>query len=132
MKNSKFEMVARYLLALILGVFGVDKFVHFLPKPVEDSVAPEAWNYLGALGASGFIFPLIGVVFVVSAVLLVANRAVGFALVIVAPIVVNILMYHVMLDPATIGPGALLAVLLAVLAWMRMDSFRPLFEAARD
>ncbi|MEM7144435.1 MAG: DoxX protein [Verrucomicrobiota bacterium] len=130
MKNSKFEMVVRYLLALILGVFGVDKFLHFMPKPEADSLSAEAGAYLGALNESGFIFPFIGVVFVVSAVLLAANRAVGFALVIVAPIVVNILVYHVMLDPAGVGPGALVSVLVAVLAWMRMNTFRPLFETA--
>jgi putative oxidoreductase len=133
--RTKFEAVVRYLLALILAVFGLDKFLHYMPKPEAESLSAGAGAYLGALNESGFIFPIIGVVFLVSAVLLAANRAVGFALVILAPIVVNILMFHVMLDPVNIGPGALLAVLVAVLAWMRMDSFRPLFgsiEIARD
>ena len=134
MKN-KLEIAMRYLLALILGIFGLDKFLHFMPKPEAESMSAGASEYLGALGASGFIFPVIGVVFILAAVLLAANRAVGFALVIVSPIVVNILLYHIVFDPATIGPGALVAVLVLLLAWMRINTFTPLFgrgEIATD
>jgi len=73
MKQSKFEAATRYLLAVALAVFGADKFFHFMPKPDP----PEAGGkFLSALVETGYIFPTIGVVFLVAALLLMVRRVV--------------------------------------------------------
>jgi putative oxidoreductase len=123
--KTKIEMGVRYLLALVLLVFGINKFVSFLPMPAPPE---DGGAFLGALGSSGYVFPALGIVYLLSAVLLIANRAVGFALVLLAPMTVNIILYHLRFDPAGIGAGGLLAILNIGLAWMHRDKFVSLFK----
>ena len=51
------------------------------------------------------------------------------ALVVLAAIIVNILNYHITMDPGTIGPGIVAAVLWFVTAQSFRESFRGLFAA---
>lgn len=107
------EKGSRFALAAMVAVFGANKFLHFLEMPPP----PEAGGkFLGALAGSGFIFETIGVVFLLAAVSLLLRRAV-LGLVLLAPIAVVILGYHFAYDIAGIGAGAVLAALMAVVAW---------------
>ena len=93
--KKKLPLIVRCLLALILLIFGLNTFFGFLkmPAPPEDG-----GRYLGALMEAGFIFPAIGVVFIICAGLLATGRAVGLTLVMLAPICYNILAYHIRYD----------------------------------
>jgi uncharacterized membrane protein YphA (DoxX/SURF4 family) len=118
-------LVARYLLGLAFFVFGLNGFFHFLPMPQP---SPQGGAFLGALAATGYMFPLIKGVEVFSSVLLLANRAVPLALVLLAPILVNIAAYHTFLD---FGPGMalFLGALELVLAYSYRAEFAPLFTS---
>jgi len=105
------ETIARYLLALALAVLGADKFLHFLPSPTPPA---EGGQYLSALADAGFVFPTIGVVFMVTALCLLGNRVI-LGLMLSAPVTVNILQYHFRYDVPGIGPGLALAVLQVLL-----------------
>lgn len=96
--------IARYLLGIILFVFGLNKFLQFLPAP-EMAGAPA--EFFGALMATGYMMPLIAIVEIVSGALLLSNRFVPLALVLVAPVTVNILLFHLVLDIASIPVGGL-------------------------
>lgn len=122
---DKLQLVFRLLLGLALLVFGVDKFLHFMPQPAPP---PEAARFLGALVDAGYVFPIIGVVFVVSGLLLLTGKGVGLALVLVAPIFVNIIMYHVCYDMAGIGAGAGLTAMALLLAFFHRTKFRELLR----
>ena len=124
MKRSHIEQVSRYLLAAMLAFFGANMFLHFMPQPAP----PEAGGqFLGALGEAGYIYPTMGIVFLFAAVLLGARRVV-LALLLVAPIALNILLYHFKFDLAGIGPGGLLSVLLLVLGTMHAREIAVLFR----
>jgi putative oxidoreductase len=69
MKNAR--TVIRFLLALALAVFGVDKFLHFMPPP---EAPPEGGAFLGALADAGYVFPAIGLAFLATSVCLLAAR----------------------------------------------------------
>ena len=128
MNSSKTESAARYLLAVMLAVFGADKFFHFLEMPD----APEAGGkFLGALFETGYIFPTIGAVFLVSALLLMLKRVV-LALLLLAPITVNIILYHVTYDVAGIGGGAVLTALMLVLAVLHAKPMMALLCGTRS
>ena len=101
--KKKLPLIVRCLLALMLLIFGLNTFFGFLkmPAPPEDG-----GRYLGALMEAGFIFPAIGVVFIICAGLLATGRAVGLTLVMLAPICYNILAYHIRYDLPGIGAGA--------------------------
>jgi putative oxidoreductase len=68
-----------------------------------------------------------GLLYVIAAVLLLVGRYVPVALVILGPIIVNILVFHLTLLPAGIGPGAVCAVLEIFLIWAYWPAFRGIF-----
>jgi uncharacterized membrane protein YphA (DoxX/SURF4 family) len=112
--------VARTLLGLVFLVFGLNGFLHFLPMP---PVPARAGEFLGALAASGYMFPLIKGTEVVAGALLLSGRLVPLALVLLAPVIVNIVAYHLALAPGGYGLLALIVGLEAYLAWAYRDSF---------
>jgi uncharacterized membrane protein YphA (DoxX/SURF4 family) len=67
----------RVLLGLIFLVFGLNGFLKFMPQP---PMPDKAGAFMGALAASGYMFPLIKSVEVVAGALLLSNRFVPLAL----------------------------------------------------
>ena len=124
--KKKIELGIRYLLALLLAVFGLSKFIQFLPTP---EISDEALAYFTALNSAGFIWPTIGIVFLAVAALLVINRWVAFGLIILAPITFHIIFFHLRFDLAGLaGPGLLILVFQLALVYLRWDEFKPLFK----
>lgn len=117
--------VARSLLGLVFLVFGLNYFVQFMAMPPL-SGPPAA--FMGALFASGYMFPLVKGVEVVGGALLLAGRFVPLALLLLAPVVVNIAAFHVFLTPGEVGLSAALVGLLAFLGYAYRDSFRGVLD----
>jgi uncharacterized membrane protein YphA (DoxX/SURF4 family) len=115
---------ARILTGLSFLVFGLDGFLHFIPKPT--SGIPEAAVAFGtALFQTGYMFQLIKGTEVVAAILLLSNRFVPLALLLLAPVVVNIVAFHAFLAPDGSVIAALHAALVLYLAWAYRKSFAP-------
>ena len=118
--------IARYLLGLIFLVFGLNGFFHFIPQPPPAS--PLAVQYFTVLSASHYL-ALVFVIQVVSGLLLLAGRYVPLALTLLGPVIVNILLFHSLMDPAGLPPGALAAILWAIVFVSVRGAFRGLFAA---
>jgi uncharacterized membrane protein YphA (DoxX/SURF4 family) len=102
--------IIRIVLGLLLLVFGLNKFIGFLPNfDFGDNVG--AANLFSAFIDSGYMLPLIGGVETIVGLLLVIKKAVPAALLAMLPISVGIILFHGVLDPANIAPGALVAIL---------------------
>ena len=100
-------LIARIFLGLLFLVFGLNGFLHFIPMQPPTGLAGQ---YMGALFLSHYLV----VVFALQAVgglLLLINRYVPLALVLLAPVIVNIVLFHACLAPAGL-PMALFAVAL--------------------
>ena len=100
-------VIARILLGLLFLVFGLNGFLHFIPMQPPTGLAGQ---YMGALFLSHYLV----VVFVLEAVgglLLLINRYVPLALVLLGPVIVNIVLFHACLAPTGL-PMALFAVAL--------------------
>src|ERR1700681_3476001 len=97
---------ARILLGLIFFVFGLNGFLQFIPQP---PMPEKAGMFMGALAATGYMFPLIKSVEVIAGALLLANRFVPLALALLAPNVVNILLFH-----AVLAPGGLVIAIMVL------------------
>ena len=123
--NSKITVALRIVLGLILVVFGANKFLNFMPAM---SPTGDAATYMTGLTASGFMFPLLGILEVLIGVLLVTKKAIPFALILLAPLSVNMVLYHGFLDIANILPAALVFILNAVLMYANWDRFKSLFN----
>ena len=112
---------ARVLLGLVFLVFGLNGFLGFLPMPPHPD---QAGAFLGALAATGYMFPLIKGTEVVAGALLLSNRFVPLALILLAPIVVNIVLFHGVLDPAGVAVPVVILALELALAWSYRSAFR--------
>jgi putative oxidoreductase len=121
------KVILRSLLGLIFLVFGLNFFLHFIPNPPEP--APAA-DFLGALFRSGYFLPLIGATQVIAGALLLTGIMVPFALALIAPVVVNIFLFHVFLAPAGLPVALVVVVFEVILAWMHRAAFAPLFSRA--
>lgn len=118
--------VARYLLGLIFTVFGLNGFLHFISQPPPTS--PLAVQYMTVMMTSHY-FVLVFLIQLVAGLLLLANRFVPLALILLAPIIVNILLFHGLMDPGGIGAGLFVTVLwLIVFAGVRR-TFNGLLQA---
>jgi uncharacterized membrane protein YphA (DoxX/SURF4 family) len=124
--KRKTPAAARIVLGLVFTVFGLNGFLNFLPQPPSP---PEAAAFGGALAASGYFFPLLKGVEVVAGILLLSGRYVPLALTVLAPIIVNIVAFHLFLAPGGLGMAALLVAAELVLAWAYRDSFRGVLAA---
>ena len=117
---------ARVLLGLVFFVIGLNGFLQFLPQPPITG-APLA--FLSALIASGYVLPIVKGVEVIAGLMLLGNRFVPLALALLAPIVVAILGYHLVLEP-TGTPIALVVLTLELfLAYAYRDAFAPMLKA---
>jgi hypothetical protein len=103
------QIIARLLLGFIFLVFGLNGFLHFIPTPPPTGIAGQ---YLGALFVSNFLVAVF-LLQLAGGVLLLANRFVPVALVLLGPVIVNILLFHSLMAPA----GLPLAIVVTAL-WL--------------
>src|SRR3984957_17599023 len=116
-------VIARILLGLPFLIFGLNDFFKFIPM---QPIPGDAGILVGIMYTHGwFIFH--GLLYVIAGVLLVVGRYVPVALVILGPIIVNILVFHITLQPAGIGPGLVCALLEIFLIWAYWPAFRGIF-----
>jgi hypothetical protein len=126
MTESRATIAARLALGLIFAVFGLNGFLHFLPMPPLEGAAGA---FIGALAATGYMFPLIKGTELVAAALLLSGRLPALALLLLAPIVVNIVAYHAFLAPGGLVLGLLALALGVFLARQYWPAFRGVFQS---
>jgi uncharacterized membrane protein YphA (DoxX/SURF4 family) len=120
--------VTRVGLGLIFFVFGLNGFLNFIPPPTEPM--PEGAVSLGvALMNSGYLMQFIKGTEVLCGLLLLINRFVPLALVVLAPIVLNILAFHLFLLPSGTGMALVILAIELQLAWAHRRAFAPLLTA---
>ena len=123
-----FPTVARVLLGLMFAVFGLNGFLDFIPPPTTPP--PEgAMAFAMALMKTGYMMPLIKGTELLVGVLLLLNRFVPLALVVLAPVLVNIVAFHAFLAPAGVGMLIVIVGLELHLAWSYRSAYRSLLTA---
>jgi putative oxidoreductase len=118
-------VIARLLLGLIFLLFGLNGFLHFLPAPPLP--AGTAGQFVGALFVSHYLV----VVFLFqlsSAVLLLSNRYVPLALTLLAPIIVNILLFHALMAPSGLALASVVTVLWVLVFLSVRSAFAGLWQ----
>ncbi|MEO1053768.1 MAG: DoxX family membrane protein [Bacteroidota bacterium] len=118
-------IIARVLLGLMMTVFGLNKFFGFIPN---FELQGPAKAFMELLFNHGMI-KVVGGVEVLTGLLILTNRFLPLALILLGPIIVNILMFHIFLDPASAPAGVFAAVLWLVLAFMNKSRFECILKA---
>lgn len=122
---AKIAIGARLLLGLIYFVFGLNFFFQFIPLPPQ----PEAAGaLLGAFFASGYMFPLIKITEVVGGLALLTGFFVPLALVVLAPITLNILLLHLFLAPAGMPMTLVMLALHLFLGFANLEKYKPMLK----
>jgi putative oxidoreductase len=99
--------IARILLGLLFAVFGLNGFLHFIPMQQPTGLAGQ---YMGALFVSHYLV-VVFLLQLIGGVLLLVNRFVPLALLLLGPVIVNILLFHALMAPEGL-PMALFAIVL--------------------
>ncbi len=119
-------LVCRYLLGLAFTVFGLNGFLHFIHQPPFPP-GSDAAAVTGSMSHAGYL-PVVFAVQLACGLAVLAGLYVPLALVVVAPVLVNIVLFHATMAPAGLLPGAVLAVLWVVVAVRHRAAFAGLVQ----
>lgn len=113
-------VIARILLGLIFVLFGSNGFLHFMPMPELPST--PGGNFIKAMVASHYIYA-VALCQVAGGLLCLVGRYVPLGLTLLGPIVVNIVLYHIFMEPAGLAIAGVVAALFLFLLWRYRDAF---------
>ena len=118
-------IIARVLLGLVFVVFGSNAFLHFIPAPPMQG---DAGAFIGALISSGYIYPIAILQIVGGLLLLIGGRFVPLGLTLLGPVIVNIFLYHIFLDPSGLPMACVISILALFLLWVYRYKFPAIFQ----
>src|SRR5437763_4327715 len=122
-------IIARIVLVLIFVVFGSNIFLHFIPMPPPPPTL--AGDFTKALFVSHYLH-VVAVFQIVGGLLLLIGRFVPLGLVLLAPVIVNIDLVHVLMEPSGLPMAIVVSLLLVFLIWPYRDAVagmvRPWFK----
>ncbi len=117
-------LIARILMGLIFLVFGLNGFLHFIPMgPMPSGMAGQ---FIGLLFQSHYVY-FVSAVQAIGGALLLANRYVPLALTLLGPVIVNILLYHLLMDLKGIPMAVVVTVCWGIVAYRNRQYFAGLF-----
>jgi uncharacterized membrane protein YphA (DoxX/SURF4 family) len=115
--------IARILMGLIFLIFGLNKFLNFIPAQMPPGTAGQ---FAGILFTTHYLW-IIALIEIASAALLLLNRYVALALTLSGPVVVNILLFHALMAPSGLPIGIVLAICWFTVFAGHRAAFSPLF-----
>lgn len=113
------QQIPVYLLALVYLVFGANYFLHFIPMPPP--TADNAGTFAGLLFSTGYL-AVVKVLEVAIAILLIVPKTRALALLLIAPISVNILLFEVFIAKQP-GIGILLVLINAFAIYQHKEKY---------
>ena len=117
-------LIARILLGLVFVVFGLNGLMNFLSTgPAPTGLAGQ---FLGALILSHYYW-VVAALQIAGGALLLVNRFVPLALVLIGPIIVNIICFHVFMNPSGAPPAAVVTVLWLIVFYRNRQHFSGIF-----
>ncbi|MDC7994936.1 DoxX family membrane protein [Altibacter sp. HG106] len=129
------HLILRLGLGLLLLTFGFNKFFWFLAD-FDFTGFPEAEHLFKALRYSGqsptgkgYLMDAVGITEIVVGVLLILKKWVPFALVMLVPISINLVLFHLFVNLPNMAPAALVLLVNGYLMYVHRGAYRPLFSS---
>ncbi len=113
---TKKTLFARSLLGIVFFVFGLMGLLKATTPPPTD-LPEKLLTFSNGLFASGYFFPLLKICETLCGLFLLTGFFVPLALVILAPITINILMVHIFLANQGLPIAIILIILMAYLSF---------------
>lgn len=118
--------IARIILGCVFVFFGLNIFFQFLHMPPPPS--GSAGDFARALVVSNYIY-VVGALQVIGGLLCLAGRFVPLALTLLGPVVVNILLFHILLNRTGLAMAVVVSVLALIVLWYYRASFAGLVKS---
>jgi len=125
MKDKVFLGI-QILAGLMLVVFGLNKFLNFIPMPPQSA---EMGAFMGALFATGYFMKLVAVVEIVAGLSFITNKFAALMAVVVLPVMVNATLAHLFLDPSGIGGAAMLTLFIILVMVHHKDAYSKILSS---
>jgi hypothetical protein len=88
----------------------------------------EASEFMAALVKSGYLMEAAAIVEIVTGIMLLINRFLSLALVILFPVLLNAFWFHLFLDPAGIGGAFVAMAMNHFLFFANKESYKPMLK----
>jgi putative oxidoreductase len=119
-------IIARVLLGLLFLVFGLNGFFHFMgPMP---EMQGQAGAFITALASSGYIYVIAFLQVVGGLCLLLGARFVPLGLTLLGPVIVNIVLFHLFLEPSGLPMAIGISAFALFLLWIYRFKFPAIFQ----
>jgi uncharacterized membrane protein YphA (DoxX/SURF4 family) len=118
--------IARIIIGCVFVFFGLNIFFQFLHMPPPPS--GPAGDFTRALFVSHFLY-VVAALQVIGGLLCLSGRFVPLGLVLLGPVIVNILLFHILLNPAGLAMAIVVSVLALIVLWYHRASFAGLVKS---
>lgn len=119
-------VIVRVLLGLVFVFFGSNAFFQFMGPPPE--MHGQAGAFITALMSSGYMYVIAVLQILGGLCLLLGARFVPLGLTLLGPVIVNIVLFHVFLEPSGILIAILISALALFLLWIYRFKFPAIFQ----
>ena len=123
--KTKILLIVQIIVGVLLIIFGLNKFLHFMP---DSPVSVEMGMFMGALAKTGYMFILVGAIQFLAGLAFVLNKYVPFMSIIIVPVMLNAVLAHLFLDFGGIGASAVILFLIAVIMFKNKESYLSVFK----
>lgn len=118
---ERFITATRISFGLLVFLWGLNVFLQLIPMP---KLAPDALAFWRALQTAGYVLPIAGAISVVCGISCIGNKHTPLALLVLAPVTLNLALFHLFLDLQT---GSIAYAMLALNAWL-LHAYRGEYE----
>jgi len=124
--NSQFTNFVRILLGITVFLFGLNKLISlpFFPSP---ELPEKAMDFMSSIWNVGLILKVVGLIEMTVGIMLLAKKWIAFSLIVLMPIVLNIILFHLFLDLSGIGGAIFIGLLNGVMLYKIRKQYKPLF-----
>jgi len=118
--------IARIILGCVFVFFGLNIFFQFLHMPPPP--CGPAGDFARALFVSHYLY-VVAALQVIGGLLCLAGRFVPLGLTLLGPVIVNILLFHILLNPAGLPLAIIVTVLALIVLWHHRAAFAGLVKS---
>ncbi len=119
--------IIRYLLGVIFLVNGVNMFAQFMPLPNPEQ--PDlAQRFLNILQEGGYFYPILGAVKIGTALALFSNRYLPLMLIVMFPITLNGVLFHLKMDPMMTPVAVVVMLMQCYLIYRNREKYQPMLS----
>lgn len=119
-------IIVRVLMGLLFLFASIVYFLNLFPQP---ELTGNTKTFMDGVNVTRYLMPLIKITELLCGIAFVSGYFVPLATIVIAPIVVNIFLFHAFVDTQGLPVGIFLVLANIFLAYVNWDKFKRLLEA---